>query len=246
MRIYNTLQIGDFHTHYCEDFLIIENLSETQKIIAVLDGCSMGKESVFASMLYGKILRSIAKKEFYKDFVIKEKETTSLQDTLKSILHQLILEVKKIQQQLDITTHELLSTLILGVIETKKNIAEVLVIGDGLVACDGEFHDFEQEDKPDYLGYHLQENFEEWYKKQNQRVTFTKFKDFSICTDGIFAFKNLKKPTDQKSEKEIMEYLLIDTNGEGFDNFLDRKIKILKEKWNHIPTDDIAIIRIKV
>ncbi len=246
MKIYNTLQIGDFHTHYCEDFLIIEDISETQKIIAVLDGCSMGKESVFASILYGKILRSIAKKEFYKDFVVKEKEPITLQDRLKSILEQLISEVKKVQQQLDLTTHELLSTLILGVIDTKNNNIEVIVVGDGLVVCNGEFYDFEQEDKPDYLGYHLHENFEEWYKKQTQRVTLTQCKDISICTDGIFAFKNLKKPSDQKSEKEIMEYLLIDNNGEEFDNFLDRKMKTLKEKWNHIPTDDIAIIRIKV
>lgn len=246
MKIYNTLQIGDFHTHYCEDFLIIEDISETEKIIAVLDGCSMGKESVFASILYGKILRNIARKEFYKDFVIKEKEPITLQDRLKSILEQLISEVKKVQQQLNLTTHELLSTLILGVLDTKKNSVEVIVVGDGLVVCNGEFYDFEQEDKPDYLGYHLHENFEEWYNFQKQRVTLNQCKDISICTDGIFAFKNLKKPSDQKSEKEIMEYLLIDNNGEEFDNFLDRKMKALKEKWNHIPTDDIAIIRIKV
>jgi len=77
MKIYSTLTIGEFHTNYCEDFLVIEQITNSEKLIAVLDGCTMGTESVFASMLYGKILRKIAKHFFYEDFVKKDSSSDS-------------------------------------------------------------------------------------------------------------------------------------------------------------------------
>ena len=47
------------------------------------------------------------------------------------------------------------------------------------------------------------------------------------------------------TENEILKYLLMDNEGVEFDNFLDRKVRELKDKWNHLVTDDLAIIRIK-
>lgn len=69
MKIYKTLHIGEFHTNHCEDFLIEEQIGTNEKLLAVLDGCTMGTESVFASILFGKILRNIAKNKFYEEFV---------------------------------------------------------------------------------------------------------------------------------------------------------------------------------
>ena len=66
MKVYKTLHIGEFHTNHCEDFLIHEQIGANQILIAVLDGCTMGTESVFASILFGKVLRNIAKKKFYE------------------------------------------------------------------------------------------------------------------------------------------------------------------------------------
>ena len=37
MKIYTTLQIGEFHTNYCEDFLITEEFASNQILVAVLD-----------------------------------------------------------------------------------------------------------------------------------------------------------------------------------------------------------------
>lgn len=244
MNVYKTLQIGEFHTLYCEDFLLSENISNKRKLIAVLDGCTMGKESVFASILYGKILRTIANKEYYKEFVSKETAEASLNDTLKNVLNELFLEVKKVQQQLDLSKHELLSTLILGIVDTDTKNAEFIVIGDGLVVCNGQTYDFEQEDKPDYLGYHLQEDFEKWYHNQDQKLSFTECYDISIATDGIFTFKNLKNAAKQRSEEELIQYLLVSTDGNQFENMLDRKIKKLREDENIVVTDDLAIVRV--
>ena len=243
MRIYKTLNIGDFHTNNCEDFLIDEQIATNEKLIAVLDGCTMGTESVFASILYGKILRSISKKEFYKEFVTNE--PLDLKSKLKEVIRQLIIETKAIKSQLGLDTNELLSTLIIGIINVKESNAEFLAVGDGLICKDGEIIEYEQDDKPDYLGYHLTDDFDKWYDSQNQKLSVSKFKDLSICTDGIYTFKNLENKTKQKSEDEIIQHLLIDNENSEFDNFLDRKIRFLKDIWNHTVTDDLAIIRVK-
>lgn len=243
MKVYKTLHIGEFHTNHCEDFLIEEQIGTNEKLLAVLDGCTMGTESVFASILFGKILRNIAKYKFYEEFITDN--SIQLKDKLKEVVKILIHEIKLFKNQLGLETNELLSTLIIGIVETKESKAEFLTIGDGLICIDGELIEYEQNDKPDYLGYHLVDDFDSWFDSQGQKVSISNFKDLSISTDGIFTFKNLEDTSKQKPENEIIEYLLIDNEGAEFDNFLDRKIRALKDKWNHLVTDDLAIIRIK-
>ncbi|WP_299605589.1 protein phosphatase 2C domain-containing protein [uncultured Aquimarina sp.] len=242
MKIYSTLNIGDFHTNYCEDFLIVENVSTNRFIVAVMDGCTMGKESVFASMLIGKILRNIAKEEFYKDFL--NNNTKELQLCLQEILKKLFLQLKTIKNNLGLETEELLSTLIIGVIDQHTSNAEFLSVGDGLIHYDDISVEYEQNDKPDYLGYHLGEDFDTWYQSQEQRLSITDFRDLSISTDGIYSFKNFKNPNQQKKEEEIIAFLLRDKQGKNYDNFLEKKIRDLELEYNQVLTDDIAIIRI--
>ncbi|WP_459212044.1 protein phosphatase 2C domain-containing protein [Aquimarina rhabdastrellae] len=239
MNIYTTLHIGEFHTNHCEDFLIVEQIGTNEKLIAVLDGCTMGKESVFASILFGKILRNIAKKKFYEEFV------SNTPITLEEVLKLLINEIKILKNHLGLETNELLSTLIIGIINSNESRADFLTIGDGLICIDGELTEYEQNDKPDYLGYHLTDDFDTWFNHQKQKLSISSFKDLSIATDGIFTFKNFKDKSNQKSEYEIIKHLLIDNEGTEFDNFLDRKINFLKDQENHIVTDDLAIIRVK-
>ncbi|MCF2874814.1 MULTISPECIES: protein phosphatase 2C domain-containing protein [unclassified Tenacibaculum] len=243
MKIYSTLQRGEFHTHYCEDFLINEELSNNQRLIAVMDGCSTGKETVFSSILFGKILRSIAKKTGYKFFV--EKEVTAPKITLENVLKELFDELKIIRNKLDLEFNELLSTLILGIVNPNNAKAEIIVVGDGLVCVDGKEYHFEQEDKPDYLGYHLNEDFNLWFEQQKQRVSIEMFHDLSISTDGIYSFKNLKNKENQKEESEIIQTLLKDIPEASATNFLDRKL-IELSKENQIPTDDLAILRLVI
>ncbi len=243
MKIYKTIKIGEFHTNHCEDFLIDEQIATNEKLVAVLDGCTMGTESVFASILFGKILRNIAKTKFYKEFVTNE--STELKDKLREVVKELFEQTKSVKNQLGLETNELLSTLIIGIVDTTNSKAEFLTIGDGLICKDGDLIEYEQNDKPDYLGYHLVDDFDTWFDNQEQKLTISNFKDLSICTDGIFTFKNLQDKSKQKTEREVVEFLLIDNEGMEYDNFLDRKVRILKDKWNHLVTDDLAIIRIK-
>lgn len=242
MKIYTTLQLGEFHTHYCEDYLLVAPLSTDRKLIAVLDGCTMATESVFAAMLYGKILKQVAKSLYYEEFVSGDKR--NLEDMLRYIIKKLINETRQVKNQLGLEVSELLATLILGVIDTEERKAEILAIGDGLVCVDGSFIEYEQNDKPDYLGYHLSENFENWYSAQEQRLAIANFTELAICTDGIFAIRNLELKKQQLTEKEILNFILVDKEHTIYDNLLDRKIRYLREKYNHVVTDDLAVIRI--
>jgi hypothetical protein len=53
---------------------------------------------------------------------------------------------------------------------------------------DDKSFDFEQNNKPDYLGYHLNEDFEYWFTNQKRRISKHGIKSFSLSTDGIFTF----------------------------------------------------------
>lgn len=242
MKIYKTLHIGEFHTNHCEDFLITAQIGTNQTLIAVMDGCSMARESVFASILFGKILRNIARNMFYQEFV--SNKHLELKYGLEEVFRQLFDQSKSIKNQLGLEITELLSTLIVGIVDAEEGNAEILAVGDGLVCVDGDLFEFDQGNKPDYLAYHLSKGFNNWYKKQRQKVALSSFNDLSICTDGIFTFKNLMNTSDRKDDEEVIQYLLVDTFGVEFDNFLDRKVIMLNKNWRHMPTDDLAIIRI--
>jgi len=133
---------------------------------------------------------------------------------------------------------------VIGVVDTERKQAELVVIGDGLIAIDGTFTEFDQGDKPDYFAYHLGRDFNDWLNAHNQWVSVSVFSDLAITTDGIFSFKNFKQPQNQKSEDEIISYLLTDKEGAKSAQFLDNKLIDLEEIWNHVATDDLAIIRI--
>ena len=242
MNIYTTLHIGEFHTLHCEDFLVVEPLGTITKLIAVMDGCSMGKESVFASVLFGKILRKIAKNKYYQEMYDNKEE--SLEELLKEITHLLFEEAIQLKNKLGLETEELLATLILAVVNVEEMKAEMIAVGDGLICVDGNITEYEQNDKPDYFGYHLNEDFETWYQAQEQKLSVIQFQELSICTDGIFSFKDLTDKKNQKSEDEIIDYLLVNQKGIESEKFFDKKIKRMKDEWNHWLTDDLAIIRL--
>jgi len=242
MKIHATLHIGSFHLNHCEDHQIIASIGQGGYLVAVMDGCTMGEDSVFAAVLLGKILKNIARKYDYLAF--RNPEPMDLKSSLKEILREVFTELKSIKNQLGINTNELLSTLILGIIEEASQDAELIVLGDGLICVDGKYSEYEQGDKPDYPAYHLNEDFDEWYQSQTQFLSVKAFSDLSICTDGIYTFRNFLNPQDQKSETAIKTFLFEDREGIENDLFLDTKILTLKDEWRHSPGDDIAIVRI--
>ena len=243
MKKYQTTTIGEFHTNHNEDFLIINEIGEHQLLIAVMDGCSMGKESHFASTLIGKILRKISKEIYFRSFVEKTKMT--LIELLKQVIEKLFNDLKDIKHRLMLEREELLSTLILGILNQENKTIELLTIGDGLICCNGVYYEYEQDDKPDYLGYHLTEEFDDWYDQQKQRLSFENVKDLSISTDGIFTFRKFDNKNYQPIKATaLIDFLLIDKKGLGQENMLTRKLFEIEKIYGLKPTDDLTIVRV--
>lgn len=163
-------------------------------------------------------------------------------------MRRLFRELRQIKNQLDLEKEEILSTLILGVLDKQSKEIELITIGDGLICSNGELIEFEQDDKPDYLGYHLEENFDVWFKNQSQKLSLKNVKDFSISTDGIFTFKNFnRKEYDyQITEEEIVEYLLVDEKWINQENMLKKKVSKIENEFGLKPSDDLTIIRIRI
>jgi hypothetical protein len=240
MKVYTTIKIGENHTNHCEDYLYHGEIGANKMMCAVMDGCTMANDSYLISTLVGKILRKVAKERSYKEFYGKVTEL-SLDNYLKSIVHDLFVELRYLKNRLMLDDHEMLTTLLILIYDCKMHEGIALVIGDGVVCVDGIVTEFEQDNKPDYIGYHLAEDFDSWYSKQLQVVKLKKFKDASISTDGIAMFQSIDK---RNGSINPINYLLIDKDGADSLNMLNAKVKALENDFGLKPTDDIAIVRI--
>jgi hypothetical protein len=236
--------MGTFHTNHNEDFFITREIGDDKLLIAVMDGCSMGTESHFASTLTGKLLKKTAKELHYKDFIQSQSETLS--EILQSVAQSLFEDLRDIKNRLLLEREELLNTLILAIVNHDNKTAEVLTIGDGLISYNHSLTEYEQDDKPDYLGYHLTEEFQTWYSNQNQRVSLSEVESLSIVTDGIFTFN----PYDQKQyelvdESVIIDYLLHNPRGIQNEYLLKKRLIEIERNWGLRPSDDLTIITVK-
>lgn len=243
IKIYSALQIGEYHQNNCEDHLYIGNYGKSIQLCAVMDGCTTALESHFASTLVSKILKKICIEKGYKEFIEQKQQTLTIEENLKSVLKDLLHELKIIKNQLLIDTKELLTTLIILLFDITNERGIVIAIGDGLVNINGKIIEFEQDNKPDYLGFHLSEDFETFYNAQKQKIEFTKIIDLSIATDGITSFKNLASKINSE-EINVIDFLTIDKTDCEKDEMLTLKLKKLENEFGLLPTDDFSMIRI--
>ena len=243
MKIYSALQIGDYHINHCEDYLFIGNIGNDKVLCAVMDGCTMGIDSYFVATLVGKLLRKITIEKGYKELYNLEIIPNDIENILKSILRKLLKELTITKKQLLLERNELLTTLIILLADKKTNNGVVLVIGDGLVNINGKITEFDQDNKPDYLGFHLAEDFDTWYDNQQQKIFFENIQDISIATDGIFMFERVKK-VETTDTINVLEYLVLDKSEIEKEEMLNFKLKKLEHNFGLKPTDDLAIIRI--
>jgi hypothetical protein len=208
-----------------------------------MDGCSMGTESHFASTLIAKLLRKIAKMISFRDFAEGAEKTTP--EYLKAVLSLLFQELKDSKSRLMLDTDEMLSTLILGILDHQRKEAELIAIGDGVICNSDSYLEFDQDNRPDYLGYHLDEDFADWYRGQTQKLSLRQVSDLSICTDGIFTFRCFNpKVNTIFGDEQLIDFLLIDRRWEEQENMLQRKLIEMEKKYGLQPFDDLTIIRI--
>lgn len=131
------------------------------------------------------------------------------------------------------------------VVDTKSRKGECLTVGDGLVYHNGIVTEYEQDNRPDYLGYHLAEDFDTWFGQQKQRLSLSDIEHLSISTDGIFTFQKFDNKLYQTPKNlDIVDFLLNDFKDSDNNNMLRNKVIHIEKEWGLKPTDDLGIIRI--
>lgn len=241
MKVFQTLCMGQHHSLHCEDYLLCAKIGTQRQLFAVMDGCTMGRDSYFAATLCAKVLKKIALERGYLEF--KAGTQLDLKLELKFILQRLFQELKSIKNQLLLDQYDLLNTLILLLWDEIQAAGAIIVIGDGAVYQDGQLHVFDQKNQPDYLGYHLEEDFESWFAQQKQQVFIDSFQNLSICSDGILSFVPFDGETYLNTPDPI-HFLLEDTQYAEKENMLEKKVRILEKEYGLKPMDDLAIIRL--
>lgn len=218
-------------------------MGESYYLGAVLDGCSSGEDSHFASALMGKLLKKIGKGISQEENLLFESPPLTAEKIAIKVLKKLFWELRDVRKQLGLTNAEILSTLVLLVYDENKKQAYIIAIGDGMIAIDGEVHEIDQDNMPDYMAYHLNHSFDQWQQKQEHIFRIDNPKEIGISTDGIDTFRTHK--TDNPEGFSPIDFLLLDNTLENTQNMLNRKVNILQTKYGYLPADDISIIRVK-
>lgn len=208
---------GYDHKNFCHDFLVHYD-TENFFVGAVLDGCTGGVHSQFASSLFGKIFNLILRSRNQLKYFASWSEPI---DVAAGIMYEFCKELVIVKQSLALSNNELLCTILLEVYSKEKDKLFVIGFGDGYVHVNGVGHKIENtkygdtvvdgvlkegKNKPDYLiddielimgdyDIDLDENarrhrFEEWFLSKQPTFEFTDVNDFSIATDGILSFRD--------------------------------------------------------
>ena len=238
MEILSLLKRSIYHANFNEDFLFQHQLNPNILVFAVMDGCSSGRDSHFVSGMYAKSIYKTCRvlpqmKEILDDFDL---ETMAPNEIGEYILSQLFQDLKKAKKLFFLQLEEVLATLNLLVLDTKNKTASIHMSGDGIFAVNGKITEIDQNNVPNFLGYHLADSFENVLENDIQSWCFDKVEDIAIATDGLL------KLTHKTSKINPLELFLNEKSTKNNKRYFEESYADLIDK-KFIAGDDIAIIR---
>jgi len=242
MYIHQLLKRGENHKEFCEDFLLAYDLSQRYAIYGVFDGCSSGTDSHFASALFAKVFKAEL------DYLEPDTFETTKEALNRALLHG-IESLTTVRDNLLLETDEMLSTIILFLVDKIDMSGDIIVIGDGFLSINGEIHKIEQNNQPDYLAYYFDqintfEDFEQYLSKHGIQFHVDKIIDVSISTDGIGTFQKMDKENYENNAPYPLDFLIRDEYLATNKSMLSRKCNILRTKYGFTHMDDLGMIRV--
>lgn len=235
------------HPVYCEDFQIAIELNDEFSVFAVMDGCTSGTDSQFASALMGKILNKAAKLVYHPQVwpqigMADIPRPDGAKGLALFLLFFLFEEMRRTRNEMMLELEEVLSTILLLVYDRKKDQAFITAKGDGFVAIDGKIHTIDEYNAPRYPGMYLDRPFAEWVEMQQYDFSIDSPRDLSISTDGVesYLLPNLKP--DEKTDP--LGLMLTEDLAHEKSDALERRHKILRGKGLR-PIDDVSIVRLR-
>ena len=249
---------SEAHVNWCEDNKFIFE-QEDFILGAVFDGCSTATNSEFSSKSLSLIFQKVLDENIYWSLFSNTKILNTFDDegkeehitkTYKAFIHEVAIKMASIKSLLGLGELDLLSTIVFFFYDKNDENLFVAFIGDGVLFYRGEYGQFcmvenNQDNTPSYLGYYItntvpsKEAFLDWTAK----FFIKNVKDFSVCSDGIFAFRYKIDPEGLEL-KDPVKFLTQDESLTHLKTGLEKKVNILKhEGWNL--QDDLTVIRYK-
>lgn len=249
--VQDLLKRGSDHHNFCQDALARVN-TERFFYMAVFDGCSDGRDSHFASALFGKVFVDVI-----NTLIVSLDETSnSLEKKSKFIIFQIARKLNETRHVLHLNTNEMLSTIVMAIVDKELKESLICVFGDGFFSVNGKhtvvkntrfLNQSEGENKPDYIAYDLHKiqkysDFEIWFDSKSEIHKFENVDDISIASDGISTFRSSERDSDIN---EVYDYLSVDDKFLTNTIMLYKKYNLLQSTFKLINTDDISMIRLK-
>lgn len=217
------------HPNWCEDNYWV---NETDEYIqgAVLDGCSTGINSHFASTLI--------KYSFERSNNLVHIRRDDLNNYFDVIISRVRNDLNDVKTALNLTELNLLSTIVFFFYNKKDKSLWVKFIGDGVIYVNGNEIINDENNMPDYIAYHLNEWWPTFYSwiESRRTLNFENVENFAICSDGIHSLVNLKNPHIKK--EVAINFLIIDDQWKGLENGLNKKFNILTNRDEELKRSD--------
>lgn len=241
MIISSLLQKGIYHLNHNEDELVVCNLSKRFAIAAVMDGCSAAINSHLAA-------------GFIKILVKREVRTLSEGPNLihvypasaigERLMKNVFIGVNELQGSLSLTEMELMTTFSLLVLDVETKQYWAGFSGDGLLVVDEKVVNIDQNNRPNFLAYHLERNPSEWFDYHVISYSGSVANHVVISTDGVWKLKRLDDKLFADPFKE--EGLLKDLREIDTSKALEKRYKNIRTHLGYVPFDDLAIVCLKL
>lgn len=239
-QLFSTLQRGYTHPLFCEDFLFTQTLGQRYLVAAVMDGSTMGKTSYFTSTLIAKLLNKVSTTLTYQPELVDTDDVATLGQQLLKLFFE---EFKQARNQLFLSQEETMSTLLLAVVDLSQQKAWVIGIGDGVIVANDEVKILDQNNQPDYVGYHINQSFDEWFGQHKTVWEFEQLYNLSIATDGVLAFEF---DNGQATAPSALQALMVDKLAAQEKYPLDQVIAKLRAQHQAGLQDDVAVVRVLI
>lgn len=245
---------ADTHPNHCEDnYFVFED--DSKVVGAVLDGCSTGNNSHWASQTFAYSLNKIRLET--DNFSLFDHAPVRWEESTLEVVNRLRMDIRCSVNVLGLTDMELLTTVVLFVYDKVSKTLYVKFFGDGTIIyrdVDGfKYLTNDEENAPLYLSYFLNISDDEFGRYVSSRRTeiLRGVDEFCICSDGIDSFVNLK---DGKLDRRIpVRFLCEDSYLGHLSAGLGKKFNILANRNDDIKysddhywwsiQDDLTIIR---
>ncbi len=210
----------------CEDSVYVhEDVDVVYGVVA--DGCSTGIKSHFASQA---ICYALANPN-----IKKVSDIYTLSDFSISCI---MMDLKKMTNLFNLGAMNMLSTAMFFIYFKNAKTLKVRIFGDGYYFVDNVEFVIDQNNTPDYLGYHLwdeREELQSFLDKYKEEV-YENVNSFHICSDGIERIERSQLITE--APKYVPGILMHPPTSA---NYLTRMWNLLK-KDHYTLGDDLSIV----